>query len=128
MRADRRILALAGLIYLPISVCPPKLLRRINPRKLLLKSAAYTTRTCDLRLRRPLLYPAELMPRGLFEGAALHPDAPVRKYDPRTDRRKPGRGGEIRTPDILVPNQARYQATLHPEGLQLYAIPAVRSI
>lgn len=26
-----------------------------------------------------------------------------------------GRGGEIRTPDILVPNQARYQATLHPE-------------
>lgn len=27
-----------------------------------------------------------------------------------------GRGGEIRTPDILVPNQARYQATLHPEG------------
>jgi hypothetical protein len=28
----------------------------------------------------------------------------------------PGRGGEIRTPDILVPNQARYQATLHPEA------------
>ena len=27
-----------------------------------------------------------------------------------------GRGGEIRTPDILVPNQARYQATLHPES------------
>ncbi|VAY87267.1 conserved hypothetical protein [mine drainage metagenome] len=26
-----------------------------------------------------------------------------------------GRGGEIRTPDILVPNQARYQTTLHPE-------------
>ena len=31
-------------------------------------------------------------------------------------QQKPGRGGEIRTPDILVPNQARYQATLHPEG------------
>jgi hypothetical protein len=28
---------------------------------------------------------------------------------------KNGRGGEIRTPDILLPKQARYQATLHPE-------------
>ena len=26
-----------------------------------------------------------------------------------------GRGGEIRTPDILLPKQARYQATLHPD-------------
>ncbi len=25
-----------------------------------------------------------------------------------------GRGGEIRTPDILLPKQARYQAALHP--------------
>ena len=32
-----------------------------------------------------------------------------------------GRGGEIRTPDILVPNQARYQATLHPGKARLYA-------
>ena len=30
-----------------------------------------------------------------------------------------GRGGEIRTPDILVPNQARYQATLHPECVSI---------
>jgi methylenetetrahydrofolate dehydrogenase (NADP+)/methenyltetrahydrofolate cyclohydrolase len=29
---------------------------------------------------------------------------------------KSGRGGEIRTPDILLPKQARYQTTLHPEG------------
>ena len=28
---------------------------------------------------------------------------------------KTGRGGEIWTPDILLPKQARYQATLHPE-------------
>ena len=42
--------------------------------------------------------------------------------------KKSGRGGEIRTPDILLPKQARYQTTLHPEGLQLYAIQAVRSI
>ena len=33
---------------------------------------------------------------------------------------EPGRGGEIRTPDILLPKQARYQATLHPEGCALY--------
>ena len=26
-----------------------------------------------------------------------------------------GRGGEIRTPDPLVPNQMRYQAALRPE-------------
>ena len=26
-----------------------------------------------------------------------------------------GRGGEIRTRDLLVPNQALYQAKLHPE-------------
>ena len=27
------------------------------------------------------------------------------------------RGGQIRTDDLLVPNQARYRATLHPELL-----------
>ncbi len=50
------------------------------------------TRTCYPRLRRPMLYPDEL--RALI-------------YI--------GRGGEIRTPDILLPKQARYQAALHPE-------------
>ena len=29
--------------------------------------------------------------------------------------RKSGRGGEIRTHDLLYPKQARYQATLRPE-------------
>ena len=28
-----------------------------------------------------------------------------------------GRGGEIRTPDPLDPNQMRYQAALHPEQI-----------
>ena len=28
---------------------------------------------------------------------------------------KLGRGGEIRTPDILLPKQARYQTALYPE-------------
>ena len=30
-------------------------------------------------------------------------------------RRKNGRGGEIRTHDLLYPKQARYQATLRPD-------------
>ena len=30
---------------------------------------------------------------------------------------KIGRGGEIRTPDILHPKQARYQTALHPDYL-----------
>ena len=30
-----------------------------------------------------------------------------------------GRGGEIRTPDILLPKQTRYQAALHPEKTHL---------
>ncbi len=32
--------------------------------------------------------------------------------------KKSGRGREIRTPDILVPNQARYQTALYPAVLQ----------
>ena len=28
---------------------------------------------------------------------------------------KTGRGGEIRTPDLLLPKQLRYQAALHPD-------------
>jgi hypothetical protein len=40
----------------------------------------------------------------------------------------PGRGGEIRTPDILLPKQARYQATLHPESGALYLAYDKKSI
>ena len=36
-----------------------------------------------------------------------------------------GRRGEIRTPDILLPKQARYQATLHAEGQKYTANWAV---
>jgi hypothetical protein len=32
-------------------------------------------------------------------------------------KRLNGRGGGIRTPDILLPKQARYQAALHPDNL-----------
>jgi hypothetical protein len=32
-----------------------------------------------------------------------------------SDELSKSRGGQIRTDDLLVPNQARYRATLHPE-------------
>ena len=54
-------------------------------------------RTRDLRLRRPLLYPAEL-----------------RAHVTAVNN---GRGREIRTPDILLPKQARYQTALYPDIL-----------
>ena len=47
------------------------------------------TRTCYPRLRRPMLYPDELQAHS-------------------------GRGRGIRTPDILLPKQARYQTALYP--------------
>ncbi len=34
-----------------------------------------------------------------------------------------GRGGGIRTPDILLPKQARYQTALHPEVAESRASP-----
>ena len=33
-----------------------------------------------------------------------------------------GRGGEIRTPDPLVPNQMRYQTALHPAQTLLLSL------
>ncbi len=62
-------------------------------------------RTYDPRLRRPLLYPTELR--------ALEPST----FKPAR-RQRNGRGREIRTPDILVPNQARYQTALYPDSFQ----------
>jgi hypothetical protein len=37
---------------------------------------------------------------------------------------KTGRGGEIRTPDPLLPKQLRYQAALHPD--MVYSRPMLR--
>ena len=39
----------------------------------------------------------------------------------RTEIRKNGRGREIRTPDILLPKQARYQTALYPETCVTHA-------
>ena len=55
-------------------------------------------RTPDHPLRRRMLYPTELRARIQEE-----------KW------REIGRGREIRTPDILLPKQARYQTALYPD-------------
>ena len=39
-----------------------------------------------------------------------------------------GRGGEIRTPDILLPKQARYQTALHPENGAMFNISRAASL
>tara|TARA_B110000914_G_scaffold181466_1_gene163945 strand:- start:76 stop:321 length:246 start_codon:yes stop_codon:yes gene_type:complete len=40
---------------------------------------------------------------------------------------KSGRGREIRTPDILLPKQARYQTALYPDVIILAQAPALFS-
>ncbi len=62
------------------------------------------TRTCYPRLRRPVLYPDELRAR-IKRTSDISLEWPADKI---------GRGDRIRTYDILVPNQARYRAALHP--------------
>ena len=37
---------------------------------------------------------------------------------------QPGRGGEIRTPDILLPKQARYQTALYPVVITVALAPS----
>src|SRR5690606_19273899 len=65
------------------------------------------TRTCNHRLRRPVLYPVELR-------------APANILPAPLD----GRGRGIRTPDPLVPNQMRYQTALCPDpGLRCTPLP-----
>ena len=66
------------------------------------------TRTCDPQLRRLVLYPAEL------------------RADPvlTLTEQMFGRGGEIRTPDILLPKQARYQTALYPVVITVALAPS----
>ena len=63
------------------------------------------TRTPDLRLRRPLLYPVEL--RADKKGPE------TKKVGPLIE--KNGRSERIRTFDPLVPNQMRYQTALRSD-------------
>src|SRR5260370_36157885 len=73
-----------------IELQPP----RSSPLPRFAAGAPGGTRTPDQRLRRPLLYPPELL-------------APVVSF-------ARSRGERIRTSDLLRPRQARYQAALRP--------------
>ena len=70
-------------------------------------------RTCNHRLRRPVLYP--LSYGRLLQ---LYRRPRNRRILPRKRQRRDcagtGRGRGIRTPDILLPKQARYQTALYP--------------
>ena len=71
-------------------------------------------RTKDLLLRRQLLYPAEL--RGQYFCLTSNVSLVVmRKKKGMISHPLKCRGGQIRTDDLLLPKQARYRATLHPE-------------
>ena len=72
---------------------PPHSQYRNNAKPTPSSGAPGRTRTCNHRLRRPMLYPIELRAHGA--GSV-------------------GRGRGIRTPDILLPKQARYQTALYP--------------
>ena len=65
-------------------------------------------RTCDHPLRRRMLYPTELRAPHYFLTTNCH------SIIQKCNSKKPGRGREIRTPDILLPKQARYQTALYP--------------
>jgi hypothetical protein len=78
------------------------------------------TRTCYPRLRRPMLYPDELRAQVkrivLYVLTAWFSLPFVDIHLPAEARKKGGRGREIRTPDILLPKQARYQTALYPDA------------
>jgi hypothetical protein len=68
-------------------------------------------RTYNPQLRRLVLYPIELRADLLQDDTNVTVSGKPKKF---------GRRGEIRTPDILLPKQARYQATLHAEEAEIY--------
>ena len=75
------------------------------------------TRTCNRRLRRPMLYPVELR-------AHRQPHCRAKSRVPVClTARRGGRGRGIRTPDTLLPKQVRYQTALYPAALD----PPVRA-
>ena len=82
-------------------------------------------RTPDPRLRRPLLYPTELLNHINLERAmGIEPTTSAWKAEvlPLNYTRANGRSGRIRTCDTLLPRQVRYQTALHPEYKRYYTI------
>ena len=70
-----------------------------------------------------MLYPVELRADFGYKTLYLHTKLfgltfifSCLSFTRKFNKLKFGRRGEIRTPDILLPKQARYQATLHAEG------------
>ena len=74
-------------------------------RKLFMQNGAPgRSRTCDHRLRRPVLYPTE-----------LRAHSRMGDYLTRAWTSSVGRGSRIRTCDPLLPKQMRYQTALLPD-------------
>ena len=84
------------------------------------------TRTCNRRLRRPMLYPIELRAQ-LFE--IIAPTGAARAANHRRQfsycfcSSQSGRGRGIRTLDIQLPKLALYQAELYPDRSCVFAEP-----
>ena len=76
------------------------------------------TRTPDPQLRRLVLYPVELR---AVAGSDLGGSDSAVCLKTGLSSEEGGRGGGIRTRDLLVPNQLRYQAALRPEQLRIVA-------
>ena len=81
------------------------------------------TRTPDPRLRRPMLYPAELLAHiGAGDGNRTHvaglegQNSTIELHPQHLIRVKKNkyRGGGIRTPGPMVPNHVLYQTEPHP--------------
>lgn len=89
-------------------------------------------RTLDLRLRRPLLYPTELL-NHLERAMGIEPTTSAWKAEvlplnyTRNIKFSSGRSGRIRTCDPLLPRQVLYQAEPRPEHNVYYTVSEVKS-
>ena len=91
-------------------------------------------RTPDPRLRRPLLYPTELLNHINLERAmGIEPTTSAWKAEvlplnyTRNINFSSGRSGRIRTCDPLFPRQVLYQAEPRPEHNVYYTVSEVKS-
>ena len=72
-------------------------------------------RTADTRIFSPLLYRLSYLAGCLFLG--IQRECKMKIIGEGRAKTRDGRGGEIRTHDLLLPKQARYQAAPRPDGL-----------